>query len=85
MTDAINPDPSHPAIRTRGRPKLGDRLVRGVIAFRLNSDERSVIERAAAIRNQDVTSWIRTASVATSQKVIQAQIASIQQATATQQ
>jgi uncharacterized protein (DUF1778 family) len=43
-----------------GRPKLSDEAKKGQITgVRLRSDERELLEKAAATKNQTLSGWIR--------------------------
>jgi uncharacterized protein (DUF1778 family) len=45
-----------------GRPKMADTQKKNLITgVRLRGDERELVEKAAAIRNQSLSDWIRTA------------------------
>jgi len=57
-----------------GRPKLpeGSRKQQ-ITGVRLRTDERTLVEKAAAGRNQKLSAWIRTTLVSTAHEQIEAQ------------
>ena len=63
-----------PSGRGRGRPKIDPDKVKEVVTFRASSEDQSIIRKAAVLRGRSPAAWIRDVIVATSAKVIQAQI-----------